>query len=267
MSKQSLEEKILAEKIAFFDIDGTLLNHDKELPVSTIQAVKDLQNNGVFCAIATGRAPFMYEQIRETLGIDSYVSFNGQYVVFEGEPIYKNPLSYEHLEELHQDAHKNNHPMVFMNEKGMRATTEEDHFIKESLSSLHFQYPAVDHKFYHQTEIYQSLLFCEGNEIDYYRDRHQKFDYIRWHELSCDVLPSGGSKAEGIKQMIRAANLDLKDTYAFGDGLNDIEMLSEVGTGVAMGNAVDAAKQVSDYVTGDVAEDGLAKAIYELKLL
>ncbi|MFC7061361.1 Cof-type HAD-IIB family hydrolase [Halobacillus seohaensis] len=255
------------KKIAFFDIDGTLLNHDKELPTSTIKAIKDLQKKGVYCAIATGRAPFMYEHIRDTLGIDSYVSFNGQYVVLEGEPIYKNPLSHKHLDELHKDAFINNHPMVFMNQEGMRASTEESSFINESLSSLHFQYPPVDHQFYKQTEIYQSLLFCQGNEIDYYRDKHKEFNYIRWHELSCDVLPQGGSKAEGIRKMIQALGLTMEDTYAFGDGLNDIEMIREVGTGVAMGNAVDATKQVSDYVSSDVSEEGLVKAIYELKLL
>ncbi|GGF12204.1 phosphatase [Halobacillus andaensis] len=257
----------MTKKIAFFDIDGTLLNHDKELPVETIQAIKDLQNSGVYCAIATGRAPFMYEHIRETLGIDSYVSFNGQYVVFEGETIYKNPLPHSHLEELYHDAKSQGHPMVFMNHEGMRASQPNKPEIETSLGSLHFQYPPVDEEFYKKNELYQSLVFCEGNEIDHYRDCHQQFDYIRWHQYSCDVLPSGGSKAQGINQMIQAAGVKLEDTYAFGDGLNDIEMIRDVGTGVAMGNAVDATKQVSDYVTTDVAEGGLVKAIYKLKLL
>ncbi|WP_082234324.1 Cof-type HAD-IIB family hydrolase [Halobacillus massiliensis] len=257
----------MTEKIAFFDIDGTLLNHQKKLPEATVKAVKDLQKSGVYCAIATGRAPFMYEDIRETLGIDSFVSFNGQYVVFEGEVIYKNPLPYSELEKLYDDAHSKNHPLVFMNEKGMRASDPNHSFIRESLGSLNFEYPKVNDKFHEETELFQSLVFCEGNEIDYYRDKHKAFDYIRWHEYSCDILPAGGSKAKGIQKMIDAAGLELKNTYAFGDGLNDIEMIREVGTGVAMGNAVDAAKQVSDYVTTDVNDDGLVKAIRHLKLL
>ncbi|WP_173916617.1 Cof-type HAD-IIB family hydrolase [Halobacillus sp. Marseille-Q1614] len=257
----------MTEKIAFFDIDGTLLNHRKKLPASTIQAVKELQKNGVYCAIATGRAPFMYEDIRETLGIDSYVSFNGQYVVFEGEVIYKNPLPSSELERLYEDAKSNEHPMVFMNHEGMRATEQDHSFVREALGSLNFDYPQVHKEFYKENELYQSLVFCEGNEIDHYRDEHKAFDYIRWHEFSCDVLPTGGSKARGIQKMIDAAGLDISNTYAFGDGLNDIEMIREVGTGVAMGNAVDATKQVSDYVTTDVDEDGLVKAIHELKLL
>ena len=55
-------------KIVFFDIDGTLLDHDKKLPNSTRVAIKQLQENGVFVAIATGRAPFMFESLRKELG-------------------------------------------------------------------------------------------------------------------------------------------------------------------------------------------------------
>ncbi|MGP4068269.1 Cof-type HAD-IIB family hydrolase [Halobacillus sp. B29] len=255
------------KKIAFFDIDGTLLNHQKQLPEETKEAIKELQNSGVYCAIATGRAPFMYEEIREELGIDSYVSFNGQYVIFEGEVVYKNPLSESYLEKLHEHAQENNHPMVFMNHETMRASEQEHSHIEKSLGSLHFDYPQVDECFYKGREIFQSLLFCQGGEIEDYRSVHKAFDYIRWHPYSCDVLPGGGSKAEGIKKMIEAAGLRIEDSIAFGDGLNDIEMLRETGTGVAMGNAVPEAKQVSDMVTTDVNEGGLVKAIFDLGLI
>ncbi|MGP4075060.1 Cof-type HAD-IIB family hydrolase [Halobacillus sp. K22] len=255
------------KKIAFFDIDGTLLNHQKQLPEETKEAIKQLQNSGVYCAIATGRAPFMYEEIREELGIDSFVSFNGQYVIFEGEVVYKNPLPENYLEELYEHAQENDHPMVFMNHETMRASESDHTHIEKSLGSLFFDYPQVDDSFYKGREIFQSLLFCQGGEIDDYRDVHKAFDYIRWHPYSCDVLPGGGSKAEGIKKMIEAAGLRIEDSFSFGDGLNDIEMLRETGTGVAMGNAVPEAKQVSDMVTTDVNEGGLVKAIYDLGLI
>lgn len=255
------------KKIAFFDIDGTLLDHDKKLPEKTKQAIKDLQSQGVYCAIATGRAPFMYKELREKLGIDSFVSFNGQYVVFEGKEIYTNPLSEPELEKLHRHAEENNHPMVFMNHEEMKASTPNHDHITESLGTLYIEHPTEDASFFKGRKIYQSLLFCEGDEIEEYRKAYDAFDYIRWHSLSCDVLPKGGSKAEGIKKMIEAAGMNLEDTYAFGDGLNDIEMIQEVGTGVAMGNAVSETKAVSDFVTSDVSEGGLAHAIYEIGLL
>lgn len=255
------------KKIAFFDIDGTLLDHDKKLPEKTKKAVQDLKDQGVYCAIATGRAPFMYKELREELGIDSYISFNGQYVVFEGEEVYTNPLSGPDLEKLHAHAESNNHPMVFMNHEEMRASTPDHEDISSSLGTLYIDHPDEDASFYKGRNIYQSLIFCEGDEIEEYREAFPAFDYIRWHPVSCDVLPRGGSKAEGIKKLVEAAGLKMEDTFAFGDGLNDIEMIREVGTGVAMGNAVSETKAVSDFVTVDVGEDGLSHAIYELGLL
>src|SRR5690625_6342097 len=71
------------EKIVFFDIDGTLVDDDKNIPVSAKQAIDELKRNDVYVAIATGRAPFMFEHIRQELEIESYVSFNGQYVVLD----------------------------------------------------------------------------------------------------------------------------------------------------------------------------------------
>jgi Cof subfamily protein (haloacid dehalogenase superfamily) len=158
--------------------------------------------------------------------------------------------------------------MVFMNHEGMRASTPEHHHISESLGTLFIDHPEVDETYYENRDIYQSLLFCEGNELDYYREHHREaFDYIRWHRVSCDVLPKGGSKAEGIKRLIEATGLSMEDVYAFGDGLNDIEMLEQAGVGVAMGNAVNEAKQVSDFITDDVDHNGLSKALYEVGLL
>lgn len=96
------------KKIVFFDIDGTLLDHEKSLPASTKKALKLLKENGVFVAIATGRAPFMFESLRLELEIDSFVSFNGQFVVFENEVIYENPLNEAELHRLSQDAKETN---------------------------------------------------------------------------------------------------------------------------------------------------------------
>ena len=67
--------------------------------------------------------------------------------------------------------------------------------------------------------------------------------------------------------MIDRLGFDLKDVYAFGDGLNDLEMLKAVGTGVAMGNGVPEAKEIADYITTDVSENGIWNGLKNLKLI
>lgn len=255
------------KKIVFFDIDGTLLDHDKNLPLSTKRALKELKNNGVFVAIATGRAPFMFESLRSELGIDSFVSFNGQYVVFENQVIYQNPLDTDEIERFLKETRKKDHPLVFMTEKTMKATVEHHSYIEESLGTLKFPHPEPDPHFYENRNIYQSLLFCEEEKEQYYRKEYPSFSFVRWHPYSVDVLPFGGSKAEGIKKMIERLDFELKDVYAFGDGLNDIEMLKAVGTGVAMGNGAPEAKENANLITSDVDNNGIWNGLKELKLI
>ncbi|HYK74097.1 MAG TPA: Cof-type HAD-IIB family hydrolase [Pseudoneobacillus sp.] len=255
------------KKIVFFDIDGTLLDHDKNLPQSTKKALTLLKENGVFVAIATGRAPFMFENLRKELDIDSFVSFNGQYVVFENKVIYENPLDKDEIHRIYLNSKQNGHPLVFMNEHTMKSSVEHHKFIEESMGSLKFTHPERNEEFYHTTPIYQSLLFCEEREEHLYTSDYSKFHFIRWHPYSVDVLPAGGSKAEGIKRMIDNLGFNIEDVYAFGDGLNDIEMLRAVGTGVAMGNAVEEAKSQANLVTRDVSEEGIWYGLKELQLI
>ena len=251
----------------FFDIDGTLLNHQKELPASTKKAVKELQEQGVYVAIATGRAPFMFEDLRKELEIDTFVSFNGQYVVFEGEVIYKNPLNAEKLHLLREASEKVSHPLVYLNHETMKANVENHPYINESMGSLKFVHPAYGPSFLDETEIYQALLFIEDTDQQSYVETYKDFDFIRWHQYSTDILPKGGSKAIGIQRMLERLPFKKENVFAFGDGLNDIEMIDFVGTGVAMGNAHPELLKVANHITKDVGEDGILHGLEQVGLL
>ncbi|KPB04252.1 Cof-type HAD-IIB family hydrolase [Bacillus sp. CHD6a] len=257
----------MEKKIVFFDIDGTLLNHQKELPDSTKKAIKELKEQGVYVAIATGRAPFMFEDLRKELDIDTFVSFNGQYVVFEGEVIYKNPLNIEKLHLLRQNSEKVSHPLVYLNHETMKANVENHPFINESMGSLKFIHPEFGPSFLDETEIYQALLFIEDEHQQSYVEDYKDFDFIRWHQYSTDILPKGGSKAIGIQKMLERLPFKKENVYAFGDGLNDVEMIDFVGTGVAMGNAHPELLKVANHVTKDVGEDGILHGLELVGLL
>lgn len=254
------------KKLIFFDIDGTIYDHDKRIPDTAKQAVSDLKAHGHHVFIASGRAPFMVRPVLEELGIDSFVSYNGQYVVFEGEVIYKNPIAEQSLEALLAHSDSCGHPLVFMGEEGMRSTTAGHPFVHEGIGSLKVNPPEEDRAYFKGRDIFQVLLFCTQDEEERY-SRFQEFDLVRWHERSTDVLPSGGSKAEGIKKVIEKLPFEREDTYAFGDGLNDLEMIEFAETGVAMGNAVPELKKIADFVTKPVDEDGIQYAVEALGLL
>lgn len=258
----------MTQKVVFFDIDGTLVDQDKNIPLSTEKAIQQLKDNGIYVVLATGRPPFMFEDIRRELDINTYISFSGQHVVLDGQTIYEHPFERDQIVQLYKAAQQNQLPMVFMSDVTMRATVKDHQYIKESLvEALKFNYPEVDVDFPMNEKVYQALLCCEEKKEDPLKEEHQGCHILRWHPLACDVMPSGGSKAIGVRKIMNAMEIDQAYSYAFGDGHNDIEMIREVGTGIAMGNAVDRLKGVADYITDHVDKDGVVKGLQAFNLI
>ena len=79
----------------------------------------------------------------------------------------------------------------------------------------------------------------------------------RWHPAFTDITAADADKGKGLHAMADYLGLNIDETMAFGDGGNDISIVREAGVGVAMGNAGDALKEVSDVVIGRVDEDGI----------
>jgi Cof subfamily protein (haloacid dehalogenase superfamily) len=256
------------QSVIFFDIDGTLLDHDKKLPPSTKEAVFKLKELGHIVAIATGRAPFMYEDLREELGIHTFVSYNGQYVVLNGEVLHTNPLHIPSLEKLTEAALNNGHPVVFMDHEDMKANVPEHSYINESIATLKIKhFPTHDPHYYKGRELYQTLLFCPEGEEKQYEEAFDAFDFVRWHPVSVDIVPKGGSKAKGIAKLVEKLGFPAERQFAFGDGPNDLDMLSTIYNSVAMGNGVEEVKKVSKYVTKSVDEDGILHGLKMVGLL
>ncbi|PKE62614.1 Cof-type HAD-IIB family hydrolase [Macrococcoides caseolyticum] len=257
----------MKHKLILFDIDGTLYDHDKKIPNSTMAAIRALQTQGHSVAIATGRAPFMVQPVLEETRIKDYVSFNGQYVYANGNVVYENPLDTESLKALEHTAREHDHPVVFLTHDDLVANIDFHEDIETSLSTMHMAHPRKDDIFYTQHKIYQALIFHQQSEDGIYDGQFEHLKFIRWHELSRDVVPDNGSKMRGITHLAASLGFDIEDTVAFGDGLNDIEMIEGAGIGVVMGNGVDELKQYADFVTKAVDEDGIMYAVKTLNLI
>ncbi|WP_139998934.1 Cof-type HAD-IIB family hydrolase [Paenibacillus paridis] len=254
----------MTKKLLFFDIDGTLVDHDKKIPESTKEAIAELKKEGHEVVIATGRGPFMLKPVSEALQIESYVSFNGSYVVYNGEVIYSHPIDAKRLLELAQITITNKHPLVYMTPDGMRSNSLQTAYAEAADEPLKLRLPPLEPDYHIGKEIYQCLLYCKEEDEGYYKTNFSEFGYNRWHRYGSDILPPGGSKAKGIQALIERTGVNHQDIYAFGDGLNDLEMLQYVHHSVAMGNSPDVVKKTARYVTKDVAEDGIR---YGLKML
>lgn len=257
----------MEKKIVFFDLDGTVLNEDKQILESTKTAIRLLQDKGIYTAIATGRVPLMFDWILEELNIDSYVSTNGQYVVFEGKEIYSNPLDPEMLNSITDVATSKGHAIAYCNHQYVKVSEESHPFIATSFDVLKMDYPSVDREFYKHSPVYQGHLYCDIEDEQLYVERYPEYKFVRWDRYAADILPKGSSKANGIQKLLEVVGIKVENSYAFGDGLNDLEMLSFIGTGIAMGNAVPEAKAAADIITDSCSEDGIFNGLINVGLL
>lgn len=257
----------MVNKVLFFDIDGTILDSNKNIPIGVEESIDQARRNGHEVVIATGRSPFTAQSILEQLKIDSFICYNGQIVQFQGEIIHKGIIDKKELQDLTIFATEREQPLVYMDSDEMVSNLPDHHDVVESISTLKIKLPRKGENFFLTNDIHQALIFCDIEEQKVYEQAFPKLKFVRWHRVSCDVLPKEVSKATGIEKLLTHIGKSKEDAVAFGDGLNDVEMLQYVGTGVAMGNCVEVLKEHASFVTNHVSENGLTNAMKHLKLI
>jgi len=257
------------KKMIFFDIDGTLVNDQKIISSGTKLAIKELKNNGHEVAIATGRNLFMAQSIIDELELSNYIVCNGAAGYLHKKLVYENPLDQTQLEKLLKLADSNNHNIIYETPDTLRRRNEEvDVKITTAMKSVGYGVPKFDPDFHLHNSLVQCLIFYREDEKQLYENNQfSKFRFVRWHDSGVDVLPYDGSKANTVLRVALENGYGVEDTIAFGDGLNDLEMIEKVGTGVAMGNALESVKLRADKVTKSCNEDGIYIALKELNLI
>lgn len=270
LSPETLKNQI---KLAFFDIDETLyIKQDAILPSSIPAVFSRLKQQGITPAIATGRTrcafPMVVEQLLEKAGVDVFVTINGQHNSYAKQLVSTYPLSLLELEKIIQfmQQHQLDYGLVGNEHIAISAATD---LVKTALNPITTGY-IIDPNYHHKAPIYQMLLFFPPEKEILIHQSGILGDHlktVRWHQNAVDLLAKEGSKARGIKDIVEHLGLGMENVIAFGDGLNDIEMLTSVGFGVAMGNAHSDLMAVADYVTTNIEQDGILNAFQQLKLL
>lgn len=259
----------MTKKMFFFDIDGTLLDDEKKVLPSTKSALQRLKADGHEVSIATGRNYTMAKTVIDELEFDNYIVCNGSAGFFHNELVYEHYLDETELGELLTAADQHGHQIIYETPYELKRRHEEVAAITEdAMKSVGFSVPKYDKEFYKHHSLVQALIFYREEEKGYYEDgKYSQFKFVRWHDTGVDILPRGGSKAKTMLKVAADQGFKREDVIAFGDGLNDMELLREAGIGVAMGNALETIKLHADMVTANNNEDGIAKALKEMNFI
>lgn len=270
-------------KMVGLDLDGTLLNSKKELTPFTKEVIAKAIEKGVHVLVATGR-PFtgVPKELREFPGMRYALTSNGARILdtATGELLIEHLLSresakktleitgkYDTLQEIYFDGQgyaeqgKLDHVERYHHDPNMWAYVRSSRIpvpnIMELLDSKEQELDKVQALFSDMEErraAWKELSECEDLNL------------VSSLKYNIEINAAGVNKGKGLIALGKILGIEREEIMAIGDGDNDIEMITEAGVGVAMGNAEESVKCNADYVTGTNDEDGAAQAIVKYVL-
>ncbi|MGM0138692.1 hypothetical protein IGI65_001140 [Enterococcus sp. DIV0755b] len=270
-------------KAIFFDIDGTLLADNGKVLSSTKEAIKKAQAKNIYVGVATGRDPVKVKELLDDVGLDMFVTYNGQLVYTPKQTIFAQSFKPAVLEEVTQFADAHNRSINFgtRNEVagsrlmriGQSAVVQRlARFIPRRFPVKTMQNVMQAVSFYKKDDhyekmsilnqpIYQCMMLSPESETELLQKELPNCGFHRSNSFSVDIVPKGGSKLKGIEVFLQHKGIAASEAMAFGDHYNDISMLKGVGIGVAMGNAKRITKEAASYVTDTNNHNGIAQAL------
>lgn len=266
----------MVKGLVLYDYDGTLVDEREAILVPTAKtkaAISKLQNQGFLCVLATGRALSYIPNGAKDLHLDGYVTSNGAYVTIHGKVIHNDVFDDSELQELIQ----------YMDEHNINYILEATQFcyvkdMKEK-SYLHFmdnfKIPKDNFVRYRNYEEVKgkigkiTLAFSNREELEK-ASKHLQSRYQCSFHRNCDTFDIGKSsinKGVGVQAIIDYYQVPMEKTYAFGDGDNDVELLSTVTYGVAMHTHDPKLDEVAYMVTKSVKDEGIYEALKKMEVI
>ncbi|MGG5574226.1 Cof-type HAD-IIB family hydrolase [Vibrio diazotrophicus] len=262
-------------KIVASDLDGTLLAPDHKLSAFSKKTLKELHAKGFIFIFATGRHHVDVAGIREIAGIPAYmITSNGARVhdQNDAEMYSKNvpqDLVQAIIDLVKEDKRVITH--IYRNDTWLMSREDEALHAYHNESGFHYQLFDINNApadgiakvFFTNEDHDHEMLVVYENLIN------EKFAgqvNVAFSTPYClEVMGAGVSKGDALKAVAESLNLTLENCIAFGDGMNDVEMLSMAGKGLVMGTAHEKVMKALPEVEviGSHADDAVAHYLHE----
>ncbi len=254
------KSRVSALRVAALDLDDTLLTQEKEVTSETQRAMEAWLDSGREIVIATGRPPRYAREMPEFLHCHPRICYNGAWIEYQQRVIYRNPIS---------------------------ANTGQA-FLQRILSAfpdLWIGYESGDVYYASGPVPHRPAIICDLRRLarpadkiilkPSLMDERQLQTIERMRPVGTTWLRSdlydvvqigarGTDKAVALRWWLETRGLSLQQALAIGDDTNDVGMLTGTGMGIAMANAVDAVKEVADFITLDNWSGGVARVLNQV---
>ncbi len=258
-------------KLVALDVDGTLINKNKEITPRTKEAIREVRRLGVEVTLCTGRMlaatkPFAHE-LELSLPL---ITYNGGLVVHynNGQAIYERTLARESALEIIKGAREKGFAIHYYHDdrllveeitKGSKMYAEYSGVPLEKIDDLlSLPFNPLKLLLIGETESLNDFqVQCKGKLGD-------EIYITRSWPIFLEFLDPQANKGRGLKELSGYLGIQKDQIVSIGDNYNDLAMFDYAGVKVAMGNAEDVLKEAADFVTGTNEEGGVAQVLEKI---
>ncbi len=258
------------KKLFVTDMDGTLLNAQKELPADFPQMVEELKQDGSYFAFASGRS---YLGLQDRYGSYSddfgYICDNGGMVAFHDEVLKKVTLTRQNLRDIQNLLDlEPKLAIIFCGARTMYLMHREplDEVQAREVRVYYVNCREVSSVDEIEEDIIKAALLYDDIEKNFL-PKIQLDDSVVWPVTGfnwIDVMRSDINKGGGIAALQERLGVTPENTYVFGDYYNDLSMMDAAGTGFAMKDAVQEVKERYTEIIGSNEDGAVTSKIREI---
>ena len=274
-------------KCIFFDVDGTLKS-DKtmEIPESAKVAIRKMMAKGHKCFICTGRSYKMLSNVDIAKEMSGVIFDNGAGFYLDGRVVSTHPIPRDIVEEVRKqvDALDGSYTLMSWGDAWISKNEEQIR-----LARWHRLYPTQEEFDAHILRMPVQSIDCYSNEailkIDvvfkteedaevFRKNMNPSLYYIfagganaAYGKKSGEIVLQGVNKGKGVQEVVKYLGASMEETYAFGDSMNDLDMIRAVHTGIVMRSGQEELKKNAQYITDAPENDGILNAAKHFHLI
>lgn len=270
----------MAIKLIAIDIDGTLLDSQKQLSSKNKEAIQAARNQGVKIVLCTGRPlrsmAYLIQELNLNGEEDLAVTYNGALIQYtqSGHALTENhldqgdalsiynllsemnlPTNFISYDYIYEPAYPEGRPSIYQIEKKIERRPEDLIFKAVRAENLPKDFKPI--------KVVSSRPAAELDEMisKIPQSFYDQFTIFKSQPTILEFMPKGINKGFGMMTIGKHLGLNSDEMMGIGDQENDLSLITEAGIGVAMDNAIPSVKQAANYVTKSNDEDGVAHAI------
>lgn len=270
-------------RLIALDMDGTLLNSQKQVGRETAAALREAAACGKYAVYCTGRGPIELIDFRELLPEVKYAICNNGATLWDMQD-WKMTEGSEVAPELIRNILETSRKEEHLLQLYSGADVIYDRYSEEMIEKVGLgEYIPLYRRIVKTVDGYEETLLSGGSGFEEIRVNKfsvhltgiaprerlkKKLDRLglpveirRSNRYTLEITAAGVSKAYGLRRICEELQIPAEETIAVGDGGNDLDVMKAAGLAIAVGNAADEVKKIADVLVADNDHDGCAEAI------